>query len=254
MNYPYNVYLSPYLNYIINFAQELMNNNPQTFWLENLKLADRYNNWIFEQIKPHLGNKVLEVGCGNGNFTIFLAQQCEQVIGIDINREYVNIAKKRLAKQSGVTLIQGDVTKLETENKFDTIVMLDVLEHIENDVIILQQLNKLLTSGGKLIIKVPAFNYLYGEMDRVIGHYRRYNKNTLINVCKKANLTQPLIWYFNLAGIPGWWLNSKILKRTIPPAKQVSLFNKVVPVLIVIESIVKTPLGLSLFAVIIKPN
>jgi ubiquinone/menaquinone biosynthesis C-methylase UbiE len=226
-----------------------MNNNAQTFWLENLKLADRYNNWIFEQIKPHLGNAVLEVGCGNGNFTVFLAQQCQQVTGIDLNQEYTDLAKKRLGKQSKVTIIQGDVTKFQTENMFDTIVMLDVLEHIENDVAILQQLNKLLTPGGKLIIKVPALNYIYGEMDRAIGHYRRYNKKTLIDLYKKANLARPLIWYFNLIGIPGWWLNSKILKRTNPPTQQVSLFNKVVPVLSLIESAISLPVGLSLLSI-----
>lgn len=231
-----------------------MKHNPQTFWLENLKLANRYNNWIFEQIKPHLGNNVLEIGCGNGNFTIFLAQKCDRVTAIDLNQEYVNIAKTRLNKESKVTILQGDATKLETPNTFNTIVMLDVLEHIENDIATLRQLNTLLKPQGKLIIKVPALNYLYGEMDRAIGHYRRYNKKTLINVSKQANLTQPLIWYFNLAGIPGWWLNSKVLKRTTPPAKQVGLFNKVVPVLNIVESIVKPPLGLSIFAVITKAN
>lgn len=226
-----------------------MNSNAQDFWLENLKLADRYNNWIFEQIKPHLGNNVLEIGCGNGNFTVFLAQQCQRVIGIDINQEYVDLANKRLEKQSTVTILREDATKLQSKNTFDSIVLLDVLEHIENDIAILQKLNTLLKPGGKLIIKVPALNYLYGKMDRVIGHYRRYNKNTLINTFNQANLAQPLIWYFNFAGIPGWWLNSKVLKRTTPPSQQVSLFNKVVPVLSTIENLIQPPVGLSLFAV-----
>jgi 2-polyprenyl-3-methyl-5-hydroxy-6-metoxy-1,4-benzoquinol methylase len=231
-----------------------MNNNAQTFWLENLKLADRYNNWIFEQIKPHLGNTVLEVGCGNGNFTVFLVQQCQQVTGIDLNQEYIELAKKRLGEQSKITIIQEDVTNFKTENMFDTIVMLDVLEHIENDVAILQQLNKLLIPGGKLIIKVPALNCIYGEIDRAIDHYRRYNKKTLIHVYQQANLNRPLVWYFNLIGIPGWWLNSKILKRANPPTQQVSFFNKVVPVLNLIESVIKPPVGLSLFAVMSKTS
>lgn len=228
-----------------------MNNDAQTFWLENLKLADRYNNWIVEQIKPYLGNNVLEVGCGNGNFTVFLAQECDRVTGIDINREYVEVAKKRLAKQTGITILKEDVTKLQSNNSFDTIIMLDVLEHIENDIATLQQLNTLLQPQGKLIIKVPALNYIYGEMDRAIGHYRRYNKNTLVDTFQKANLAQPKVWYFNLAGIPGWWFNS-ILKRTTPSSQQVNLFNKVVPILSTIESIAKPPLGLSLFAVVRK--
>lgn len=230
-----------------------MNNNAQTFWLENLKQADRYNNWIVEQIKPYLGNNVLEVGCGNGNFTVFLAQQCDRVTGIDINKEYVEIAQKRLAKQTNVTILEEDITKLQSKNSFDTIIMLDVLEHIKNDVTTLQQLNTLLQPQGKLIIKVPALNYIYGEMDRAIGHYRRYNKNTLVDTFQKANFTQPKVWYFNLAGIPGWWFNS-ILKRTTPPSQQVNLFNKVVPILSTVESIVKPPIGLSLFAVAIKDS
>lgn len=231
-----------------------MNNNAQTFWLENLKIADRYNNWIVEQIKPYLGNNVLEVGCGNGNFTVFLAQQCKQITGIDINEEYVKIAKTRLAKQPRVTILQKDATKLQSKNTFDTIIMLDVLEHIEHDVATLQQLNTLLKPQGKLIIKVPALNYIYGEMDRAIGHYRRYNKKTLVNTFQKANLAQPKVWYFNLAGVPGWWFNSKVLKRTTPPSQQVNLFNKVVPILSTVESIVKPPVGLSLFAVASKNN
>ena len=228
-----------------------MKNDAQTFWLENLKSADRYNNWIVEQIKPYLGNNVLEVGCGNGNFTVFLAQECDRVTGIDINKEYVEVAKKRLVKQAGVTILQEDVTKLQSRNSFDTIIMLDVLEHIENDIATLQQLNTLLQPQGKLIIKVPALNYIYGEMDRAIGHYRRYNKNTLADTFQKANLAQPKVWYFNIAGIPGWWFNS-ILKRTTPPSQQVNLFNKVVPILSTVESIVKPPVGLSLFAVVSK--
>jgi hypothetical protein len=129
--------------------------------------------------------------------------------------------------------------------------MLDVLEHIEDDVAILQKLNTLLQDRGKLIIKVPALNFIYGEMDRAIGHYRRYNKNTLVDTFQKANLAQPKVWYFNIAGIPGWWLNS-ILKRTTPPSQQVDLFNKVVPILSTVENIVKPPIGLSLFAVVSK--
>ena len=226
-----------------------MTDNAQTFWLENLKQADRYNNWIFEQIEPHLGKDVLEVGCGNGNFTVYLAQKCDRVTGIDIDPEYVSIAKNRLAGRSNVEIIQKDINKLKTKSSFDTIVMLDVLEHIEHDVLILQKLNALLKPSGKLIIKVPALNSIYGEMDRVIGHHRRYNQKTLTATFKRANMSQPIVWYFNIAGIPGWWLNSKVLKRTTPPSKQVSLFNNIVPVLNAIENSVKPPVGLSLFAV-----
>ncbi len=100
-----------------------------------------------------------------------------------------------------------------------------------------------------MIVKVPALELLYSPMDEAIGHYRRYNKSTLNRVFKKASLSTPSMWYFNIAGIPGWWFNGKVLNRTKPPAEQVVLFNKLVPLLSFIENIVKPPVGLSLYAV-----
>ena len=116
----------------------------------------------------------------------------------------------------------------------------------------LARLRDSLKPGGKIIIKVPALNCLYSPMDRSIGHYRRYNKQTLSNTLSQANFLQPSLWYFNLAGILGWWLNGQILGRTTPASAQVDLFNRLVPVLSTIEAKIKPPLGLSLFAVATK--
>jgi 2-polyprenyl-3-methyl-5-hydroxy-6-metoxy-1,4-benzoquinol methylase len=223
--------------------------NPQTFWLENLKQADRYNNWIFEQILPYLGNEVLEIGCGNGNFTQFLAQQCLQVTAIDINQEYVSLAKERLQGKAGVEILVADVNKMQWEKSFDTVIMLDVLEHIEDDIQLLRQLKEGIKPNGKLIIKVPALPWLYSPMDQAIAHYRRYNKKTLVAALEKASFTEPIVWYFNWAGIPGWWLNGKVLHRNIPPTEQLTWFNRLVPFLSTLERKFKPVIGLSLFAV-----
>lgn len=227
--------------------------NAQTFWLESLKEASHYNSWVFSQLQPHLGRKVLEVGCGNGNFTVLLAQHCSSVVGVDLNSDYVRAAKRRLSGYSHATIQQTDATQMRWSQSFDTIVMLDVLEHIEDDVRMLQQLGACLKPGGKLLIKVPALECIYSQMDAVIGHYRRYNKKTLRKVLQKAYFPNPELWYFNMAGIPGWWWNGKILRRTTPPSQQVGLFNQVVPVLETVESVVKPPVGLSVFAVGRKP-
>lgn len=224
----------------------------QTFWLENLKFADRYNGWIFSQIFPYLGHEVLEVGCGNGNFTVLLAEQCSQVVAVDLSEEYVMTAKARLTEKSGVKVLLADATQTQWTRSFDTIVMLDVLEHIESDVETLRLLRKCLKPGGKLIVKVPALDCLYSNMDKAIGHYRRYNKKVMIKTFRAAGFSKSLVWYFNFAGIPGWWLNGKVLGRTTPPAEQVDLFNKIVPLLSTLEKSVKPPLGLSLFAVATK--
>lgn len=229
-----------------------MQDNAQTFWLENLQLADSYNQWIFSQIQPHLGKEVLEVGCGNGNFTVLLAQNCLKVVALDLNEEYVKMTQTRLDGKAGVEILQADATEMRWQKSFDSIVMLDVLEHIKDDVTMLRQLGDCLKTGGKLIIKVPALNCLYSPMDEAIGHYRRYQKKTLKKALQKAYFSNPSIWYFNAAGIPGWWLNGKVLKKTTPSSEQVGLFNKVVPFLRIIEALVKPPIGLSLFAVATK--
>lgn len=229
-----------------------MEANAQTFWLENLKLANLYNAWIFSQIFPYLGSEVLEVGCGNGNFTSLLAHNCPRVMAIDLNEEYVRVAKNRLQEQSGVEVLVADATQIQWKSSFDMVVMLDVLEHIEDDVKMLHQLRDCLKPGGKLVVKVPALEWLYSPMDKAIGHYRRYNKTTLSQTFRKANFSNPLIWYFNFVGIIGWWINGKILGCTTPPAEQVGFFNNIVPLLSAVEARIKPPIGLSLFVVATK--
>jgi SAM-dependent methyltransferase len=223
--------------------------SPQTFWLENLKLADNYNNWIFSQIAPHLGRSVLEVGCGNGNFTVLLAEHCDRVMAVDIDESYIDRARSRLAGKSGVQVLQTDATQLKVQSHFDSVVMLDVLEHIQNDVQLLRSLSNYLRPHGKLVVKVPALEWLYSPMDRAIGHYRRYSKTKLSETFAAAGFANPQIWYFNIAGIPGWWLNGKVLGRTTPGTEQVGLFNKLVPLFQSLESLLPVPTGLSLYAV-----
>lgn len=226
-----------------------MGANAQTFWLEHLKLASSYNRWIFGQIRPHLGAEVLEVGCGNGNFSVLLAKHCDRLTALDLSRAYVEMTQARLKGCSHVEVLQADATALGQTRRFNSIVMLDVLEHIEDDIATLHKLSQRLKPGGRLIIKVPALPSLYSPMDAAIGHYRRYHKLSLRRAFGQAGIPLSKIWYFNLAGIPGWWLNGKVLKRSTPPAGQVGLFDKVVPALEAFENAVPVPVGLSLFAI-----
>ena len=225
---------------------------PQTFWLENLKFADRYNNWILSQILPALGDRVLEVGCGNGNFTELLAPHCSELTAIDLNSEYIALARQRLKAQPQVKFRVGDITNLAWQSEFDTVVMLDVLEHIPKDLDLLISLYQALARGGRLAIKVPALSWLYGSLDLAIAHQRRYNRSNLTQAIAQAGFTDCQTWYFNWAGIPGWWLNSKVLRRTTPPTGQVDLFNNLVPLLKAVEDRIKPPIGLSVFALGIK--
>ena len=228
--------------------------SPQDQWLDQLKSATHYNQWIFSRILPHLKGRTLEVGCGNGNFTTLIAPCCPQLVAVDLNADYVAQTKARLSQYEHVEAIAADATKMDFAQPFDTIILLDVLEHIEDDVELLRRLRRQLAPGGTLLLKVPAIAALYNPLDAAVGHYRRYSPTTLRQTILSAkedhelSFTEPAINYFNVVGILGWWLNGSLLKRTTPPGQQVGLFDRCVPLFQKVEDWLHPPVGLSLFA------
>jgi ubiquinone/menaquinone biosynthesis C-methylase UbiE len=228
-----------------------MEASAQTFWLENLKHSNQYNRWIFEQILPHLGCHVLEVGCGNGNFTAQIVQHAQQTTAVDLNPDYITSIRSKLT-HSSLRVVQANALEIFWDQTFDTIVMLDVLEHIADDQQCIQHLSQYLRPGGKLIIKVPAMERLYSPMDQAIGHHRRYSNSTLKTCLQHSHFQDIQLWYFNVLGILGWWINGNLLRRTVPPSEQIGLFDRLVPMLRSLEAPINLPFGLSLFAVATK--
>lgn len=229
----------------------------QDVWLDHLQSATHYNQWIFSQLRPHVKGRTLEVGCGSGNFTTLIAQHCSELLAVDLDPDYVRQTRSRLkanhtnASQqdySHVSVITADATTMDCAQPFDTIIMLDVLEHIKDDVAVLRRLSQMLGPDGTLIIKVPAIESLYNSLDEAVGHYRRYTPQTLELALSKAAYTQTKLSYFNLVGVLGWWLNGT-RGRVTPPGEQVGWFDRCVPLFQSVENRVGCPVGLSLFAV-----
>ena len=104
--------------------------------------------------------------------------------------------------------------------------------------------------GGDLtrLVKVPAHQALFGPMDSAIGHHRRYSRASLDALLTEAGFEAPETRYFNAASIVGWWLNGKVLRRTMPGGSQIRLFDRLVPVLRAAEEVIRPPFGLSLIA------
>ena len=234
--------------------------SPQDLWLDHLQAATHYNQWIFSRIQPHLEGRTLEVGCGNGNFTSLIAPCCPQLVAVDLNADYVAQTQARLRQYAHVEIITADATKIEAGQTFDTIILLDVLEHIEDDVALLRRLRRLLAPGGTLLLKVPAIAPLYNSLDAAVGHHRRYTPKTLQQTILSVKddqtstaFAEPTIEYFNAAGILGWWLNGSVLKRTAPPGQQVGWFDRCVPLFQTVENWLQPPVGLSLFAAATLP-
>ena len=221
---------------------------PQALWLERLDEAVNFTRWVGEEIRPFLGGRALEVGCGSGTHTELLARCCEAVIAVDLDPSFVAAASRRFAGNPRVEVIEGDARRLPELGRFDTIVMLDVLEHIEDDVATLAALGRRLAPGGRLVLKVPAHPSLYGALDAAIGHHRRYGRDSLALAAGRAGLALVHCRFFNLAAAPGWWLNARVLKRSEPPEGQIRLYDRLVPAFRLLDRLTGPPFGASLIA------
>ena len=223
--------------------------------LDDLAGAVHYNEWICRMLSPYLGKRILEIGCGIGNLTGFLAKQ-GKVLAVDVNPGYIREARRRLKDVPGISYKKVNLEKnLFTLRSFrpDTVICVNVLEHILDDRRVLRECYRLLPPGGKLLLFVPAFQFLFGSMDRSYGHYRRYSLRELKQVVGEAMFRVEYCRYLNLLGVLGWWLNSKILKRKIITKSQIMLYNRIVWFAEKIERFLPKPIGLSLYCVGQKP-
>jgi SAM-dependent methyltransferase len=223
----------------------------QDFWLDNLSGADAYTRWILDEARPWLGRRVLEVGCGTGTYTVPLARAGHELVSVDIDPAYAAAATQATKGMAAVTVRHADATDpaVDLGEAFDSVILFDVLEHIEHDVALLSRLRARLKPGGRIVLKVPAMKSLHSPMDDAIGHWRRYDRASLAATLGEAGFEAERLWPFNAFAVPGWWLNGRVLKRTTPPAEQVRLFNRLIPVLRPLDKALRHVMGLSLFAV-----
>ncbi len=223
-----------------------------TATLNQLAELDRYNHWIYEQIAEALGRRVLEVGSGTGNITQFLCAGGREVVATDVVPSYRNELERQFAGSPNVRVAKFDLNAKAPEEfvaePFDTIVCLNVLEHIEDDLFALAEMRSALKPGGQLALLVPAHRLLYGEFDRAVGHFRRYEKRELTFKLEKAGFSVRGLKFFSLVAALPWLINGRLLKRDYLPAGQANLAYRLVP-LLKLERLIGPPCGLSLIAI-----
>ena len=224
--------------------------------LERMARLSRYNSWIWQSISKYVGDRVLEVGAGIGNMTRVMYGR-ELIVATDVELPYLHILRNRFSRNPTIKVAKLDLNSdadcsALKEHGFDTVVCLNVLEHIEDDRGALRRLYDLLVPGGNLLLFVPADQNLYGTMDQQVGHFRRYAMPQLKELIESEGFTVPEIFHQNFFGRFGWWFNGRILKRSHLPAGQSRLFDLFVPLLRFLEG--RNPRkGLSLVAVGTKP-
>lgn len=220
--------------------------------LNQLSQINQYNHWIYDQFSHVLGKRVLEVGSGTGNITQFLLAGNREVVATDVIAKYRDELKTRFTGKSNLKVDSFDLSRAVSEevknNPFDTIVCLNVLEHLEDDLFSLRQMYDALKPSGHLALLVPAHQFLYGAFDEAVGHYLRYGKQQLRERLEKTGFQVESLRFFNIAATLPWLINGRILRRSYLPNEQVSLADKLVPFLR-LEKYIGPPFGISLIAI-----
>jgi SAM-dependent methyltransferase len=226
--------------------------------LERMSEARNYFAWLHRVASRELGRRVVEVGCGVGNFTATLLDR-EAVIAVDNDDDCLARVRDRFMNQTNLQVFSGDVSDgafLEVARFHpDSCVCLNTLEHIEDDVQALRNMASVLTPRGVVVLLVPAFPALYGPIDRNLGHCRRYRRSDLAKLANDVGLRLLRVRYMNMAGFFGWWMNARVLRRDTQSARQIAFFDQlVVPLMSRVESAIPPPFGQSLLAVMEKPE
>ena len=221
--------------------------------LRRMADVDHYNSWIYELMRPYVGRRVIEVGCGIGNMTDYFLQ-AELLLAFDLLPESVSWVAEKFQGHDNLIVAEGDVCDEAFINgvagyRFDTVVSTNMLEHVEQDAKALDHMSQLLVEGGYLLLFVPAGSYLFGSLDVALGHHRRYDKPGLAALVTEAGLRIEELCYVNALGVIGWYLNSRILRRQLLPKNQLSVFNSLAPLLQQIERKAPPPFGQSLLCV-----
>lgn len=225
---------------------------PGTRTLEMLEGADRYNRWIFDRIRPGLGQRVLEIGCGTGTITEFLTDR-ELVVGVDVAPEYVREASERYRSRSNVVIKLHDLTEsIEAlrQYRFDSAVSANVFEHIPDDAKAMKAVFDLLQPGGTFNLLVPSHPFLMSPFDRAIGHYRRYTRAELRRKLASAGFRVAVVRRSNPVGALGWAVNNCLLRRRLLGG--IAIYDRLVPALSWFDQRLELPLGLSLIARAVK--
>ena len=224
--------------------------------LHALERAQRFNGWMADAVRPMLGSRVLEIGAGIGNLTSLLVPR-DRYLASDINPAYLTYLENQSV---GKPYLDVALLDLEKDNgfeavaeQFDTVICLNVLEHVKDPVAALQRMSGALQPGGKLVLYVPVGPGLYSSLDEALGHRCRYSAESLKAELEIVGLhverTQP----FNRISAPAWWFNGKVLRRRSFSRIQLKIFDLMVPILRRVDRFLPWP-SLGLIAVAKKPQ
>ena len=229
--------------------------------LEAIRDADQFNRWMYDQVAPWMQGEILEIGSGIGNLSEYFIRDKAKITLSDIRENYCSLLESRFPEYVAnnlvrkIDLVAPNFNKRFPEylEKFDSAFALNVVEHIEEDQLALQNLFSILKPGGKLMILVPAHPFLYNRIDTSLQHYKRYTNKKLEEIISTAGIKINRTYGFNAMGMPAWWLSGVLFRSSQIKNDQMNLYNKLIPIAKLIDKLVFNKFGLSVITLATKP-
>ena len=222
-----------------------------------LSSAGNYYRWLLGRFEPYLGERVLEVGAGIGTFSQMLltVPRIRSLVAIEPAGNTYPLLAKRLADNPRAKVIKGYLSEYSIDSSVDSLIAVNVLEHVQDDGEFLRLAWEAVVPGGTLLLFVPAVPAIFGSLDRAFEHCRRYTKDTLGQCIARAGWTVERVEYMNLPGVLVWFLAARVLGWKTIPGRGARWYDRfIIPLTRRVEDIVRIPIGQSLLAVARKPR
>lgn len=231
--------------------------DPGKVTLDALEHAPRFNQWMYESVKPWLGQRVAELGVGRGNLSRHIKGH-DHVLLTDYRTDYLEELRAKWSHHPHLEIGKLDMTAradFDQLTKFapDSVIFLNVLEHIEDDRAVLKALQETVPDGCRIVVLVPYNLKLYSDFDRALGHFRRYEKKELEDKMRDAGLQVEHQFYFNKMGVFAWYVANTLGRQGSLKPWQLKIYNFLTPVFRVLDDILPTT-GLSTVVVARKPQ
>jgi SAM-dependent methyltransferase len=220
--------------------------------LDALAGARNYYRAIIDHFRPHFGRRVLEVGAGIGTFARHVLDETsvEEMLLLEPADNTISVLRDRFAGVPRITVTQGYLEQLSPVAQVDSVVAVNVIEHVENDVGFLRAAHGTLKPGGKVLLFTPALSQIFGTLDEAFGHFRRYTKTTLGERLRAAGFENVRLRYTNFPGIASWFLAGRVLRRRTIAPRDVAVYDRLVmPWVAAMERHWEPPLGQSVIAI-----
>jgi SAM-dependent methyltransferase len=222
--------------------------------LGRMESAENYNRWLADRARPYVYGHVLDLGAGTGTFTLPLAAGATDIVALEPDPLLASVLRSRAASLPSIEDVEKEASGFlaSSDARFDAIVCINVLEHIEADGDIVSACFEALTPGAHLLLLVPAHEALFGAIDEMTGHFRRYGASGLRTLLKQTGFEVLDLRHVNPVGALGWIVISRLLRRDQVPLTPLGTYDRIVPVLRQLDRL-RLPFGLSLWAVARRP-